>query len=498
MAILPQNQQLIGPQDLNKAKQKKTGSGFVNIQNLLNPMAAQKVGSAVAGSILGQKDIKQQEAQSAIGGFQAQAEAAKLSDEQKRKLSGLVDKASSGNELTDEEVGQFQQAQAGTFGAKSELDQGDKTKIAQGMRSVEQMGRSAVDQGGRFNLVNQFLGTRGRGQRKLDELALSRSGQLGGIYGQTQGLVQASQEQIADAEKAAQNIKSGVESFGTELQTGISKKFGDIETGLKAKLNEAVQREGLVQNLNEAIKSGNTEGVVQLLNQLGMTEQANQLATASVNLQGLEQRGKFWPALQERLSYEGGKLQQLQNEYNDLKSIRTRPLNGSKYKDTEEAKQARLDRLATKKAELDRQASIVEELQKAQNMSTGLDTQESLLNQIKNSLSSYSSPFQSVLSSAARAGATDAELKAGLSVLASPEQRAAMRALSRLSGKESGYTLDSGAYAAPTIAPVNLVGTTQDELELLQLLNKYGIVGGTEEPAFPTDFNLGFSPTFST
>lgn len=209
-------------------KQSQAGTGFTNLQRVLQANKANKLGATVGAGI-------QQAGQQAIGainqaGQQFKTEADK---EKERQTSlGQTVRGTLGGDLqnvSNDTVSQFETARSGQ--SKGPMAIKDVDKITEQAREAQGLGQATGNEGGRLGLLQRFVGQGNRytgGQQRLDNLLLGQTGQKDltqsrrgtfGLDSQVQNKELAAREVGKELQSGAQNLKDT--TIG-ELQGSIS------------------------------------------------------------------------------------------------------------------------------------------------------------------------------------------------------------------------------------------------------------------------------------
>jgi hypothetical protein len=265
----PQAQQ-IQPQSIKPVEKKPMGTGFTNINRVLEANKQNKLGSTIAGNI-------KQQAAGVVGGvqqqanqFNTQAQNARIDTEANKNLRsstlsnivgtnptagqpntssgvndnlgdksqptgsavvdrGVVDSSgttdntqSSGFQSPDDKTIQaFQEMQSGAYKGPMGLDENQTTQLQRQGQDVGQLGQLTGTSAGRQTLLQRIVGNPGytAGQQKMDTLLLGQSGKdLNQVRRDTKGLTNALGTEISNAGNLAQQYQRGNEAFGKETQ----------------------------------------------------------------------------------------------------------------------------------------------------------------------------------------------------------------------------------------------------------------------------------------
>ena len=209
-------------------KPNQAGTGFTNLQRVLQANKANKLGATVGAGI-------QQAGQQAVGAIaQAGNQFKSETNKEKERQSGLGQtvRGTLGGDLQnvdDQTVSKFETARSGQSKGPTGIIGQDK--LAEQAREAQSLGQATGAEGGRLGLLQRFVGGSNRytgGQQRLDNLLLGQTGQKDltqsrrgtfGLNSQVTNQANAAREVGKELQSGAQNLKN--ETIG-QLQTSIS------------------------------------------------------------------------------------------------------------------------------------------------------------------------------------------------------------------------------------------------------------------------------------
>lgn len=259
----------LGPND----PKQRSASGFTNLQRVLGASSQNKLGQAVGSGIsnvAGQAKSGIQQAQSQ---FQQQAQANRLgTDENKQAQENILGKASSGQDLSDKEVEQFQPMFQGRYGGPTEIAQGQADQIQQKATEAQQLGKGINDSGGRYGLLQRFAASGPQytsGQSRLDNLLLGQTGQkqLQQARRATTGLEQQAQNTINSAQQQGQTYQNEAKQFGQETQQKLQGQVGNLQQQAQSQAQQKETEQGQAISQSKALQDK-----IQRLTQEGGTD----------------------------------------------------------------------------------------------------------------------------------------------------------------------------------------------------------------------------------
>lgn len=247
----------------NQSKQQK-GSGFVNLNKILDANQNNQLGSTVAQGIgQGTQQVKQG-LQSLKTGFQTDADKANLaSAENKQAISDALKNIATGQtSISNQLAQQFGTFRSGQYSGPRELDPTKTVQLGARANEVQDFGQALQSGGDKTRVLQAFAGKGPytAGQTKLDSLLLGQGPmakqQLAearqGSRGLTQqiGKEQEAARQLGDlrtgqAQQFATDVKGQLATNQTAINEAIAKAVLDAQTG----------RQGTLERYTNAIKN---------------------------------------------------------------------------------------------------------------------------------------------------------------------------------------------------------------------------------------------------
>lgn len=225
--------------------QKPKGTGFVNLQQYLNANKDNKLAGTIGQGIQSTVDTAKQGLNEADQNFQQDANSKLLStDENTAARSGILNRATSGNVLTDEEKNKFTSLREGSYGGPEGLT--DIGKLQNQAEDAEGLGKAMNTQGGRFGLLQRYLGKPqySSGEQRFDELLLGQGDKtaLNSARRSTYGLKDAVSNRGNAATEVAKTIANKNKSFGAETQGQLEGANQSIYNPLNARVDAEKSR----------------------------------------------------------------------------------------------------------------------------------------------------------------------------------------------------------------------------------------------------------------
>lgn len=235
------------------------GSGFTNLQKILQANQQNKLGSTIAGGINQAGDAARSNIIKAGQEFET---AANVEKQRQAGENQRVDRVLTAPEAAaDEDVKAFETIRGGEYtGPKSLTNAGELANQAQ---NASQLGQAVGSEGGRQGLLQRFAGSGKKytpGQQRLDALLLGQTGgneQLRTARRSVSGLdnLQASKEQAAS--EVGKGLQGGVQGLKESAINRIGQSVSGYNTTLEEKAKQAnMSREAYVAQAKENLKIG--------------------------------------------------------------------------------------------------------------------------------------------------------------------------------------------------------------------------------------------------
>jgi hypothetical protein len=208
-------------------KTNQLGSGFTNLQRVLQANRSNRLGSTVAGGIQKAGQAAQGSIQQAGQQFQTQAQTEKdRLDAEKARASRVLGDVSKASE---EDINAFEGIRGGQTKAQTSIK--DASEIAEKGREAQSLGQATGNEGGRFGLLQRYIGSGDRytgGQQRLDNVLLGQTGQTD---------LRRARVATSGLSDKAQNVSFAAEQQGKELQ---NRARGLAESTINTLQDEAV------------------------------------------------------------------------------------------------------------------------------------------------------------------------------------------------------------------------------------------------------------------
>lgn len=261
---------IITNQDLQKPQQRQ-GSGFVNLQRMLQANQPGRLGQAVGSGLQKEAQRTQQTIGQAGQEFRQQAEASRLDKPETQQY--VQQTLQDPTKASEADIKRFEEIRAGQYKGPKELQ--NYGQIASQAQATEGLGRMASTGAGRGTLLQRYVGgdRYTTGQRGLDQLVLGAGGTqpLQQARRQALGLGREAETQQLAAQTYGQELGQRAQEFGRQTIGQIGQTIEEKQAAIEAQLPELQrQREQQVAEAGQRLQSGR-EVTQEDLQRLGLT-----------------------------------------------------------------------------------------------------------------------------------------------------------------------------------------------------------------------------------
>jgi hypothetical protein len=232
------------------------GSGYTNIQSVLNANKNNQLGQTVGSGIQGQTNQAQQNLNQSQQQFNQQTAANQANTQGNSQLvqNVLGNTAQYAPGGANQSQGQqFQQLMSGQYAGPTQLT--NAQQIQNQAQNVKQLGQATGSQAGQIGLLQQFVGSPQytQGQQSLDQLLLGQTGQpqlanarrsalqlQGQVGGALAGAQATGQQQQAQAANFGQNVQQQFGNTVAGINTGLQQQAQQQQAGANAAYQQAV------------------------------------------------------------------------------------------------------------------------------------------------------------------------------------------------------------------------------------------------------------------
>jgi hypothetical protein len=256
---------------LQPKKKPQAGTGFTNIQNVLQANQPNKLVGAVRGGLQQQaQDVKSQIGQSKEQFGKEVAENRLDTQSSMDAREAAINRIKQGQGVTDTEVDQFAKFRAGQYTGPQALQ--DEQTFMSRAGQVSGMGRDVGTAEGRQALLQQFVGQSPAytsGKSRMDQLFLAQaSPDLRAARQDVSGLGREAFREITGAREQATGAQQAARAFGQETTDILGRESDTINKSLEDKIiqarAEAQQRASDLtpQEINAIIQSQDTKNLL--------------------------------------------------------------------------------------------------------------------------------------------------------------------------------------------------------------------------------------------
>lgn len=230
----------------------RTGSGYTNLQRILQANKNNALGSTVGGGV--QK--AGQAASGAINTAQQQFQTGVQSERQRLGQAGQKVDTVLGNipGASQEDIDQFSDIRAGQSKGPTGLANADQ--IQGKAQEAKMLGNAGASETGRYGLLQRYVGGNqryGAGNQRLDNLLLGQTGQpqLRQARASTAGVANQAQNAITSAGEVGKEVQGEAKQLGQQTVGKLQGAVGQYDTDIQNKLAaEQTRRQGYLASLN--------------------------------------------------------------------------------------------------------------------------------------------------------------------------------------------------------------------------------------------------------
>ena len=269
--------------DSAKQPDKRQGTGFTNLQNLMNANQNNRLGDAVGSGVQNQFNQAQNSLNSSQNQFNNDIGNAKSTyqNNQQQTQSVLGDVASGTNAApTDAQTATFNNVLGGQYTGPTQLANQDTIQAQ--TANAQQLGQLGSSEGGKVELLKRFAGgpQYTAGQSKLDSVLLGQQGNdvLTGLRRNASNLGSQANQDIVGAQQQGQELQGQTKQLATDTLAGLQGQYtglmGDTQTGTQGTIQQQEanindQRAAALAQAQGQLKTGAVDPA--FLKQLGLT-----------------------------------------------------------------------------------------------------------------------------------------------------------------------------------------------------------------------------------
>lgn len=232
-------------------KPNQAGTGFTNIQRILQANRANRLGSAISGGV--QKAGEAARGSISQAGQQFQTDVGKERQRQQQEEQKAQSVLGDVTKATDEDVARFEKIRNAQMLGPKGLSNAEQLK--QQAEEAERLGMAGGSQAGRFGLLQRYVGGNRQytgGQQRLDSLLLGQTGsnQLRQAKKATAGLGQQAAKQDVASREVGKLLEGEARGVAERTIGGLKQGISAYDQAMADKLTqETKKREDLVKSL---------------------------------------------------------------------------------------------------------------------------------------------------------------------------------------------------------------------------------------------------------
>lgn len=423
---------------------KQQGSGFTNLNTVVNANRNNRLGQAVAGGVQQGVQNARTGVQNAQQNFQSQAKENELgTQEQRNQRDQFINNAvSNPSELTDQDVQQNQKFLSGRYGGPQGLENSDT--LVNKAREAENLGQLTGSTAGRSALLSRFAGGNNgytAGQSRLDNtlLGLTAGQDLSRARREALGTGQMALQATTGAQNQAQQLGQQAQQFGAE--TG--QKLGQATSGITDVVNQNLTAAQKLEDERSGKYTEVKDALEKAYNGQDPTVAADALKKALSNGLITQDQAKN---LQGQLA--------LSQFVSGGAGTNINPAADATWK------------------ELKYLESISDKTPEQWSRQHGLTNNLGALSSLQSQVNSGNINTSGILDKINKSLTQNQAQNLSVAGLADQKQRAQLNALSRLSGQSDQFTMDAPAYSAGSTS-YDPTGQMSDAASILQNLGAY-------------------------
>lgn len=231
---------------------KPKGTGFTNVNNILNANQGNQLGQTIQTGIQNNANNVKQNISNAQGSFNQGVQANTFGANDQTNVNNTVNTASqlqAGQTVDPTQLKQFQTYTAGGYQGPTALQNAD---LLQGQaQQAEQLGQQVGTAGGQQNLLQRFVGNSqyGQGQKTLDQLLLGQQqGALNQAQANTFGLNNQALGANANAGQVANQAVAANQAFGQNAIKAAQAAQTPINTNISNAVTSDIQNQNQLQS----------------------------------------------------------------------------------------------------------------------------------------------------------------------------------------------------------------------------------------------------------
>jgi hypothetical protein len=227
----------------NPRKEKEKGSGFTNIQKVIDANKGNRLGSAVSSNLTEMGQKTQQAVNNAVDRFSQQMEQGALGEKQKQERENVLNKVEQGQAIDDQDIQSFSRFRQGQYTGPRGIE--NKEQLLEQADRGQAIAGSVGTQQGRQGLLQQFAASPKytRGALRTDALLLGQEAPK--LQEAATGLRSVSrnvQTAARSAEEQAKQAELKTQEFGRETEKILEDRYNQTMNPVEQAQKEALDK----------------------------------------------------------------------------------------------------------------------------------------------------------------------------------------------------------------------------------------------------------------
>jgi hypothetical protein len=250
----------------NPRKEKEKGSGFTNIQKVIDANKGNRLGSAVSSNLTEMGQKTQQAVNNAVDRFGQQMEQGALGEKQKQERENVLNKVEQGQAIDDKDIQSFSRFRQGQYTGPRGIE--NKEQLLEQADRGQAIAGSVGTQQGRQGLLQQFSSSPKytRGTLRTDAMLLGQEAPklqeaatgLRGVSRNVQTAARSAEEQAKQAELKTQEFGRETEKI---LEDRYNQTINPAQQAQKEALDKYTQQQAKFGELQNVLAAGDKDAI---------------------------------------------------------------------------------------------------------------------------------------------------------------------------------------------------------------------------------------------
>lgn len=241
-------------------QKKQTGTGFTNLNRIMQANQGNQLGKAVGGGVAQQAGQAKESLNQARTGFDTASQANRLdTDQNKQEVNNTLQSVDTGQDVNDQTAQDFSRFRQGQYAGPQTLQNEDQ--VINQAQNAQNLGGLSSSAAGRQALLQRFVGGNNysQGKQQLDNLLLGQSGgqDLRDARRQTQNLNQTALQSADAARQQAQYLSNQAQAFGTDVNNRLTGQQNAYDTAVDQQVaatqSQEAQKAALYKQIQDTL-----------------------------------------------------------------------------------------------------------------------------------------------------------------------------------------------------------------------------------------------------